>query len=71
MKTRYHIEHSGFIWEVDEFLGANQGLVIAELELEHEDQTFSKPSWIGEEVTHDKKYLNVNLLHHPFQKWNI
>jgi CYTH domain-containing protein len=68
-KKRYKIEHKGLVWEVDEFFGENQGLVVAEVELESEDQTFAKPKWIGEEVTGDPKYFNANLIHHPYCKW--
>jgi CYTH domain-containing protein len=68
-KKRYKIEFKGFVWEVDEFLGENQGLIIAELELESEDQVFIKPEWIGEEVTGDPKYFNSNLIHRPYSKW--
>ena len=68
-KNRYKIEFGGLIWEVDEFLGENQGLIVAELELESEDQPFEKPTWIGEEVTGDPKYFNSNLVQHPFTRW--
>jgi adenylate cyclase len=68
-KVRRRIEHEGLIWEVDEFLGENAGLVIAEVELEREDQPLTKPAWIGEEVTDDPRFYNVNLVHHPFNKW--
>jgi len=68
-KKRYKIEFKGFVWEVDEFLGENQGLIIAELELETEDQVFFKPEWIGEEVTGDPKYFNSNLIRRPYSKW--
>jgi adenylate cyclase len=68
-KHRYRITHQGMLWEVDEFSGENAGLVIAEIELEAEDQQFSKPDWIGAEVTHDSRYFNANLLHHPYSKW--
>ena len=68
-KKRYKIDFKGFLWEVDEFFGVNQGLVIAELELESEDQVFTKPEWIGEEVTGDPKYFNANLIHCPYRKW--
>ena len=68
-KVRFKIEFKGFVWEVDEFLGENQGLIIAELELESEDQVFIKPEWIGEEVTKDPKYFNSNLIHRPYTKW--
>lgn len=57
-KTRYRIPHGGVVWEVDEFHGQHAGLVLAEIELEHEDQTFAKPAWLGEEVTQDYRYAN-------------
>lgn len=68
-KTRRKIEYQGFIWEVDEFFGDNDGLVIAEVELEAEDQDYNKPSWIGEEVTDDPRYFNANLVEHPYSQW--
>ena len=68
-KNRYKIAHQGFTWEVDEFFGANQGLVVAEIELAREDQPFAKPVWIGQEVTGDPRYFNSNLIQHPFQNW--
>jgi adenylate cyclase len=69
IKKRFKIEFKGFVWEVDEFLGENQGLIIAELELESENQVFIKPEWIGKEVTGDPKYFNSNLIHRPFSMW--
>jgi adenylate cyclase len=68
-KYRYKIPYQGYIWEVDEFLGENQGLIVAEIELESEDQQFDIPNWIGEEVTDDPKYFNSNLIAHPYNKW--
>lgn len=68
-KTRYRIEHEGMVWEVDEFFGANVGLVVAEIELEAEDQPFSRPDWLGAEVTDDARYYNANLISHPFSEW--
>ncbi len=68
-KERYTIEYKGFVWEVDRFLGNNKGLVVAEVELESEDQVFEKPDWIGREVTGDPKYYNSNLVKHPFSEW--
>ena len=68
-KMRYKIEFKGLVWEVDEFFGENQGLIVAEVELESEDQTFAKPEWVGEEVTGDPKYFNANLIHHPYNRW--
>jgi len=68
-KNRYKIDFAGFIWEVDEFFGENQGLIVAEVELESEDQAFEKPEWIGDEVTGDPKYFNSNLIVNPYTKW--
>jgi CYTH domain-containing protein len=68
-KTRRVIDVDGTRWEVDEFAGDNEGLVIAEVELESEDQIFNKPSWIGREVTDDTRYLNAELAAHPFRAW--
>ena len=68
-KNRYKIDYHGFVWEVDEFYGENQGLIIAEVELEFKDQKFEKPEWIGAEVTGKSKYFNSNLIHHPYNQW--
>jgi CYTH domain-containing protein len=68
-KTRSKIEISGLIWEVDEFAGENQGLVVAEVELTDANQIFELPDWIGKEVSDDFRYYNVNLAQHPYSKW--
>jgi len=68
-KIRRRIEYGGLIWEVDEFLGENEGLVVAEVELDREDQPLAKPAWVGDEVTHDPRYYNANLIAHPFKRW--
>ena len=68
-KTRYRIPYQGMIWEVDEFVGDNVGLLVAEIELTAEDQVFAKPEWVGDEVTHDTRYFNANLLRHPYSAW--
>ena len=68
-KYRRRIEHAGFTWEVDEFLGENAGLVVAEIELPAEDAVFDKPDWIGQEVTSDKRYYNSNLIRSPYSTW--
>ena len=68
-KVRYKIEHGGLVWEVDEFRGDNAGLVVAEVELESEDQVFAAPPWVGEEVTADPRYLNANLVRRPYTTW--
>lgn len=69
-KTRHYVDLDGFEWEVDEFHGANEGLVVAELELDREDQVFPRPAWLGKEVTHLRRYYNVSLVDHPFRTWN-
>jgi adenylate cyclase len=68
-KYRRRIVHGAHVWEVDEFLGANAGLVVAEIELSVEDEAFDKPDWVGEEVTADVRYLNSNLISHPYTAW--
>ncbi|NHZ93262.1 CYTH domain-containing protein [Massilia sp. CCM 8733] len=68
-KYRRRIPFAGNVWEVDEFLGANAGLMFAEIELASEDQAFDKPDWIGEEVTHDRRYFNSSLIRLPFSQW--
>lgn len=69
-KNRYVIYHDDKKWEIDEFLGQNKGLIIAEIELEKEDEFFTKPDWVGKEVTNDAKYFNSNLVKMPFNNWN-
>jgi adenylate cyclase len=68
-KHRYRIAIDEVVWEVDEFFGDNAGLVVAEVELTSSDQVFVKPSWLGEEVSHDYRYANANLFKHPFSRW--
>lgn len=68
-KYRHKINLNGLVWEVDEFLGENQGLVIAEVELENAEQAIDLPDWIGEDVSHDARYYNSNLVNHPFSRW--
>jgi len=68
-KTRYRIPHAGLVWEVDEFHGVNAGLVVAECELESEDQVVARPDWVGEEVSGDPRYFNSNLIAQPFTTW--
>ncbi|WP_051309855.1 CYTH domain-containing protein [Desulfogranum japonicum] len=70
VKKRYHIYVAGFTWEVDQFLDENEGLVIAEIELSHENQSFNKPEWIGTEVTGIPRYYNACLHQHPYNQWN-
>ncbi len=68
-KVRYLVHFGGNLWEVDEFSGENEGLIIAEIELNDENQEFEKPEWIGKEVTQDLRYYNMNLAKKPFRKW--
>jgi adenylate cyclase len=68
-KNRYIVVHEESRWEVDEFLGDNAGLVIAEIELTSEDQPFSRPAWLGEEVTQDARYFNSSLASVPYRDW--
>ena len=68
-KYRYRIPVDDVVWEIDEFLGANQGLIIAELELQSPDQIFRLPDWIGQEVSSDPRYYNNNLVKKPFTEW--
>jgi adenylate cyclase len=69
-KIRHEVHIEGFIWEIDEFLGENTGLVVAEIELKNEDQEFPKPDWLGQEVSQDARYLNANLVRKPFSQWD-
>lgn len=68
-KNRFRIGYKGLTWEIDEFFGENQGLILAEVELESEDQKIELPDWIGKEVTQDPRYYNSNLISHPYSKW--
>lgn len=68
-KIRHLCLFEGMTWEVDEFLGANAGLVVAEIELQSEGEAFARPAWLGEEVTGDGRYVNANLAVRPFTSW--
>lgn len=68
-KYRYTIPVLDLIWEVDEFLNENKGLIIAEVELQNEDQSIYRPEWLGPEVTNDSRYYNSNLVKFPFSVW--
>ena len=68
-KTRYLIKHKGHLWEIDIFEGKNKGLIIAEIELESEDEKFAIPNWVTKEVTDDIKYFNSNLIENPYLDW--
>jgi len=68
-KKRYEIQVGQYLYEVDEFFGENQGLIIAEVELQSENEVIEKPIWLGEEVTQDHRYYNSHLSQNPFKKW--
>jgi adenylate cyclase len=68
-KLRYELPWQGLVWEIDVFQGENEGLVIAEIELPHEDALFEKPSWLGQEITSDPRYSNAGLAMTPFGRW--
>ncbi len=68
-KTRYHVRHDDKVWEVDIFHGDNEGLVIAEIELDSEAEGFDHPEWLGEDVSYDVRYFNSNLLDKPYKDW--
>jgi CYTH domain-containing protein len=68
-KTRHEISYNGKLWEADEFLGENEGLIVAEIELKDEQETFDLPAWIDREVTGEEKYYNSSLSNKPFKKW--
>lgn len=68
-KDRYKVPFGGLLWEIDEFFGDNEGLVVAECELSSDDQKIEKPGWIGDEVTGDPRYYNANLARNPYRAW--
>ncbi|MFC6098406.1 CYTH domain-containing protein [Flavobacterium qiangtangense] len=68
-KIRYEVEIGNHTYEVDEFFGDNEGLVVAEIELKSEDEAFEKPKWLGQEVTNDERYYNAYLSNNPFKNW--
>jgi CYTH domain-containing protein len=70
-KTRYRLEHHGLTWEVDEFDGDNAGLIIAEVELDDEDQAITLPDWVGKEVTGERRYYNASLIAEPYTGWSV
>ena len=68
-KTRFEVKTGSHIIEIDEFYGENEGLIMAEIELKSETESFEKPIWLGEEVTNDKRYYNAYLSNNPFKNW--
>jgi adenylate cyclase len=70
-KYRHELRLGSHTWEIDEFLGDNAGLSVAEIELDDESEAFERPSWLGVEVTHDERYYNFNLAKRPFNSWPV
>ena len=68
-KVRFEVKLGNHIYEIDEFFGENEGLIIAEIELQSEDEAFEKPEWLGEEVTNNVKYYNSHLSKNPYKNW--
>lgn len=68
-KTRYLVRYGEHVWEIDVFAGENAGLVLAEVELKHEDERFEHPVWVGKEVSEDERYYNAYLAEHPYRHW--
>ncbi len=68
-KRRHYVRHEGHLWEVDEFLGDNAGLVVAEIELQHADEAFALPAWTGKQVTDSLRYYNLALASRPYSQW--
>jgi adenylate cyclase len=68
-KTRHEVRHGAHLWEIDEFAGANQGLIVAEIELDDPNEVFARPDWLGEEVSTDPRYYNTELARHPYSRW--
>lgn len=69
-KVRHFVYRPPHVWEIDEFMGDNDGLIVAEIELSQIGESFAKPAWLGEEVTADLRYYNNNLSKHPYKEWN-
>lgn len=68
-KTRHFVKNQDHVWEIDEFWGDNEGLLVAEIELSSVSECFQKPDWLGQEVTDDRRYYNNNLINHPYCQW--
>ncbi len=68
-KTRHWLQHGAHTWEIDVFEGDNQGLVVAEVELDAADESIDLPDWLGEDVSNDPRYLNASLVKHPYSQW--
>jgi adenylate cyclase len=70
-KTRYYVPFGLHTWEIDVFEGTNTGLIVAEIELTAEDEPFEHPEWLGDEVSHDRRYYNSCLIDHPYSAWGV
>jgi adenylate cyclase len=70
-KRRHYVDVDGHLFEVDEFAGSNQGLLVAEIELDRADQAFPRPAWLGAEVSALARYYNLNLATHPYSRWSL
>ena len=68
-KVRFRVRCGEHIWDLDQFHGDNQGLVVAEIELASEDEAFERPDWVGQEVSDDPRYYNASLARHPYCEW--
>jgi adenylate cyclase len=69
IKTRHLVDINQHTWEIDEFHGDNSGLIVAEVELSHENETFTHPSWLGDEVSSQSRYFNMALVENPYKNW--
>lgn len=70
LKRRWYVPFGGFTWEVDEFAGRNEGLIVAEIELDSPDREFPVPPWLGREVSHEPRFRNSRLVRYPFCDWS-
>lgn len=70
-KYRYTVDYGGLLWEIDEFLGENEGLIVAEVELSSEDQAIEQPHWVGADISLDPKYFNAQLIKKPYKTWGL
>lgn len=70
-KMRYYVNNEGHMWEIDEFMGDNAGLIIAEIELKYNNEHFLLPQWVGQEVSHDARYYNIQLAKTPYKYWAL
>ncbi len=69
-KIRHFLRYGEHLWEIDEFADDNAGLIVAEVELDHPDESFARPDWLGEDISHDLRYYNSQLARHPYRLWS-